>query len=435
MRTILLNHFFLMSNRSSYLDENITLFAEKCIELQKEFDMVNFENVEEIAQNILQLSFIKDEDGPHVLWDFIQTTLINTFNKTIMVPKLLSLLMLHLFTNEELKQQLLNIISDELNSQVETNNNTTNNCTKIDIKFKIPLFYFMIVNDLYDQTKLVQSLFNNKLLDHNNLYIFYFWFLPILEKKFPDLNDRILRYMKIRPPIGFEVFLKYLNTFSNNDWYLHKKFTETGYYPGTLESAIKADDISLLVSLASKNDDFDWNQSIQPSILHNCYILNQNPTLIQFAAFFGAKKCFDYLYGNGSSIMKKNTVKTIEFAVAGGNIEIIQELSEKFRIFYGSLQLSSWFHKNEVFYWIYDQSEANDLLLSASSVFVAPLFFAVKSNNIEILMFCLSEITNLENFQIKLQETDIAKMINYSKSSGELFSESYKIFSEFIDKI
>ena len=401
----------------NYIEDYFSLetkqLIERCVKLQKIINALNFQNIDESVNKIKKKDLFKFKNDIKIMWNIILSYIENASNKIIFLPKLIALFVCKIF--QELDEEKQNIFQDILLNQ-------KNLCESLECK--VPFYFYLLKFGGIDKMKVVEFLFKYCSLKINSLFIFFFWFAPVLSNSFPKINQKIVDIIKrIQPPIGFDLFILYLDSFLNDNWKIHEKFINTGYYPGTIEAAIKNDDDKLLISIASNNnnkkidnmhdsiDFFDWNQLIKPSILHCSYFLNQEVTLIQFAAFFGAVKCFKFLYQNGSSVIKKTVSRTIEFAAAGGNMEIIQLISEKCLIFDGSLQLTINFHRNDIFYWIFDHSDVE--ILKQSSTFESPLYFAIRSDNVEVLVFLL-EVLYQKNEKPFIQENLLTNINNYA---------------------
>ena len=114
-------------------------------------------------------------------------------------------------------------------------------------------------------------------------------------------------------------FIKNIDELSKNDWKFHRRLVREGVNPSYIAKVIRSDDIKILQEISSQNN-FDFNQTIEPSLYERfSYINENNVSLIDYAAFFGSTKCFKFLMLNGSDL--KNTAK---FVVASGNEEIIK---------------------------------------------------------------------------------------------------------------
>ena len=70
----------------------------------------------------------------------------------------------------------------------------------------------------------------------------------------------------------------------------------------------------------------------------------KNVSLIDYSAFFGSIKCFQFLLMNGSKLDK-----AFKYAVAGSNLEIIHFCEQNRPSFEGIYEVSIEFHRNDIF--------------------------------------------------------------------------------------
>ena len=111
-----------------------------------------------------------------------------------------------------------------------------------------------------------------------------------------NFNDRLKIYQ------FWKDFSENLNELSKDDWKLHKQFIKEGVNPLEIAKAIQNDDVEKLQKLSSQNN-FDFNQTISPSLYERSSFINkENITLIDYAAFFCSVKCFRFLLLNGSKL-------------------------------------------------------------------------------------------------------------------------------------
>ena len=121
---------------------------------------------------------------------------------------------------------------------------------------------------------------------------------------------------------------------------------------GSLRSAIINDDVEALIQMES-NPFFLKNMMIQPTDFDCASFGPFKP--IEYAALYGAVKCFKYIllneYADDSQILRKPAV-----AIQGGNLEIIKILMEKGYTFNDvkSFSISISAKRNDIFEWLLD---------------------------------------------------------------------------------
>ena len=228
-------------------------------------------------------------------------------------------------------------------------------------------------------------------------------------------------------------FINNIEELSKNDWELHKQLVREGVNPSNIAKAIRIDDVEKLQEISSQNN-FDFNQKIEPSLYERFSFVNEeNVSLIDYAAFFGSIKCFKFLLLNGSNLTNSG-----KFAVAGGNIEIINLCEQNQSSFKGSFEAGIEFHRNDIFRYIYDNkierfSEYNQSTShketgnSTTEINHNKLNYlgliSILSSNYEVLSF-------LENEGMKTNDS----LINESAKIGNLFLVKYFLANNRIPK-
>lgn len=146
---------------------------------------------------------------------------------------------------------------------------------------------------------------------------------------------------------------------------------------------LKNDDVDGLYSLLSPS--FNYDLTIPQCIFEECWFIQREPTLICCAAYFGSIKCFKYLFLNGADLNKadQESRTVAQFAVAGGNIEMVRLAEFVGCNFEGTIQIAAHFFQNEIFEWLYS-TKFNDLSQEEKL-----LHHAAYSGNVRILVHCV----------------------------------------------
>lgn len=112
---------------------------------------------------------------------------------------------------------------------------------------------------------------------------------------------------------------------SANDYQLLNDIIEYSYDHTSINYALKYDDIEMFQQLASvPGFDMEHTINIDLTEIKKPTTATEKPLIVTplaFAAFYGSKKCFDYIALNGGSF----TESVCEKAVMGGNIDIIRQ--------------------------------------------------------------------------------------------------------------
>lgn len=114
-------------------------------------------------------------------------------------------------------------------------------------------------------------------------------------------------------------------------------------------SYLKKDNVKALEEQVNRgldiNQQFFWILGDLPDMLTN------SPPLISVASFFHAVNCFKYLVDQGADITKldEHEIPVSHFAVAGGNMDIIDILDEYKVDFSKTLQIAAEYGHYEIF--------------------------------------------------------------------------------------
>jgi ankyrin repeat protein len=181
-------------------------------------------------------------------------------------------------------------------------------------------------------------------------------------------------------PQVFKTFLDRLPEFRAKKWKNLRSAREIFKHQSTLLSRIREDDVDGLLK-ASQSPLFSVETRIHSSLHLPTSYLQNFPTLIQVAAFFGSVRCFRFLQMNGAELRctDYNSLTLPQFAVAGGNLEIVRACEQWGLSFFGTLHTSIKFHRDELFDW-FMLTPPPDSDLDADGE--TPLHAACESNNL-----------------------------------------------------
>ncbi|OHT12467.1 hypothetical protein TRFO_17606 [Tritrichomonas foetus] len=136
--------------------------------------------------------------------------------------------------------------------------------------------------------------------------------------------------------------------------------------------AIMKDDIDLLQYCVSITSNFDFNGDIRCNIFNNNIMLFDEPlynkhyhpkkvSFVQLAALFQSVSCFKYLMLNNADLKD-----TMDYAIAGGNIEIIRLLENTIpkdeneeKEWEVAAVIAITYHHNNILEWIFETKNSN----------------------------------------------------------------------------
>lgn len=256
--------------------------------------------------------------------------------------------------------------------------------------------------------------------------IFFCWFAPMIEREdkklFCEMNENIFHYHDdINFGHSFNLFFNNIQKLRENNWELFDRFIEIEQNINSVNEAIKSrDDENYLRDLCAnpnfkfslspsdeQNVEFLLSSIIEPSIFEPSWIVQDRPTFIQFAAFFGSLKCFNYILLSMKMQMNQSSLflnsiedekkrNLIMFAIAGGNIEIVRICEQNGIDLSHSLSIATQFYQHDIFSWIVEshnldekfEKDTSDVIKNElTDIFCS----AAMSNNIYITKWCINE--------------------------------------------
>lgn len=190
-----------------------------------------------------------------------------------------------------------------------------------------------------------------------NLMLFVF-FAPEIYACDEDLYCAMIEIMKTLKHDQSKhiesLFLEYyekLDEYIRDEWRSVAHEMAFGYPKDSIAWVLKEDDVDALQGMISE-EWFDINQRIAPHLFAQYPDVQHRPTLCQFAAYFGSLKCFELLMAHSPDLSLRDeqspSLSLAQFAVAGGNPDIISLLESKQCSFKACLQISGRFHRNEM---------------------------------------------------------------------------------------
>ena len=179
-------------------------------------------------------------------------------------------------------------------------------------------------------------------------------------------------------------FFKCLDSFSllSNSEEM-KAFVQNGVLKDSFQAILRDDDSDKL-SLACISDNFNFNMVLE-AFPTECSYLRNNASLVQFAAFYGAVKCTKFLIMNNADLNRADEQGklTTDFAIAGGNIEIVRLLEQSGLSFFNSFQTAIEFRQTQIFNWLVNTRENIPHFIDAS------LIAGAATNSIEALQIAI----------------------------------------------
>lgn len=301
-------------------------------------------------------------------------------------------------------------------------NRTTNFFDKIDslllfLKPTIQIFFSAIdvFNIFKGNKRILLSLFENKIIIINqqiaeimksNKYIasdYPIYFFPELQPFFQAIEL-----------YSYQMEINQMNQNGDimNDFALKRKIGENHNY---ICSVMRDDNIEAFIIYINK---YGLNSS---SFVHKSafethqFLLKNQPTLLEYAAFFGSIQIFKFLINNGA----QPRPQLWSCAIFGCDPELINILIEKniapaFCSYKECINTAIKCHHNEIANYIYNnffQTQNIEEVFDSATKYYNFMLFPKNFNSIQFYNFCLSDFYNLVNIILQEKQVDINAVI------------------------
>ena len=206
------------------------------------------------------------------------------------------------------------------------------------------------------------KLFIKKSVKHSRSLCWIFcYFAPEIEGADPLVYKHLLTILhKASKRNHFpNVFREFYNNFEQlkkNNWTIFNTRRNELSHKCTLIAKIRNDDVDFFRELL-KSPKISVDKRIYPTLYATSPMLQSHPTLIRVAAFFGSVKTFKFfLFHHADLFARDNKLVSLpEFAVAGGNIEIIRLCQMNGLDFSSSLHYAALYHRYDILEWLHEE--------------------------------------------------------------------------------
>lgn len=404
-------------NETEKINDSVIFDSKLLLSLQRWLlDLVNIDRSERITK-IANSIFILDSN-----------------NISIFIEELLIVL--------SIRPQNINIFVDitaELTKQFPESKSIFSDILLKNLMYKSDCFhsklYFYrgcIEKNILDINQLVDSI-HQFYKDVGDMSVILFLFVFFL-KEIHDLKPKFFKELLDRFNTECDENLKLFNNFFVNvESYVLNDFAKWKFCIehmcdyNSLTYLLAIDDIDAFQEKAVD----DFNFIIEPSIFERASILTKNTSLLQYCAFFGSVNCFKFILLQGASIKYTDTVlnTVYQYAVAGGNIEIISLLEQNdvsFCIsqYENAVIYSIKFARNEIYQWL-ESIRGTEIEDNKKP---DPLQAAVISDNI----ICISNLLN-KGFNIAVILEKGWSLLHYAAFFGRSISVRALIVNPEID--
>lgn len=235
----------------------------------------------------------------------------------------------------------------------------------------VPMFLLHCINYLgIPHEKLIDELddvFSEEVCGEEDNFVLFIYLGPVMEEKRKELFDDIYqRYIYLRPELERDI-----SNIKANNWERFYIMRNNNGLPDSLGHTIRSDNIvKLKFSIDDKS--FHYDQQVKSSIYEPSVFIEDVPPIIAYAAFNGSffmVKAALASMGTKAAKIKKKSIYA-KYAIAGGNLEIVQFLKENGFNFEGSIDIAIKYQRKDILNWlitnIYDNKDIfeNYLVLS-----------------------------------------------------------------------
>lgn len=225
---------------------------------------------------------------------------------------------------------------------------------------------FMIVHRNYIESISLLFCYFAGDLYQNDLTLYNSLFNMINKKIFDDNFRKATNRQNSQSfiPKCISSFISTVSTFSDPEhWIVWKDLVNRVTYQDQLSAAIRKDDIdkfdSIIISINEKHaenqqevdienqEHFDWNMRIMPDVFEHHYILQNEPTILQYACYFGSMKIYQRILDSKQAditLLDKAGRSASSFAFAGFKTGIVTDLADRGINLEGSLKTAAEFH-------------------------------------------------------------------------------------------
>ena len=291
-----------------------------------------------------------------------------------------------------------------LNTLLEINDNILRPCN---MHFIYISLYETSLYEVKDVIDAIRNYYNHNDKFDTYHFLHFAWFAPEIFENDTDLFNHLYQSYesvkkKIRWSRELEPFLSKYDQLKEKNWEMLKN--EIDNKKSIINLAIN-NDTDTLIDIV-KND---LNIVITPNIYNSMQnVVQGNVSLLELAAYYSSVSFFKFLLlkkvktRNGETNTSRAFGRfhltdhwtTVNFAVAGGNSDIIHFLEDQNADFNGCLEIAIIFHHNSLFKWLFEnKKDENDINILIQT--------CIHSENVDCLLYLL-DVMKSENIQLTI---------------------------------
>ena len=283
----------------------------------------------------------------------------------------------------------------------------------LDEKWKVAFLHAAYIKGLFKDDELfgaIKKYLDNTPIDKSKPFwknnsrqhiLFFTWFAPLFEKMDQNLYEesKQLLFASFEHHDLTANYAPYINNFEKlreNNWLEYEKMLNNFYGEGSIPDIIRHDDSEALkAALEEPDTKLTPDSRIESSFFEFVLFLGRKPTFAMYAAFCGSEKCFNLLCEKGANLKQLDFGKRtmLNFAIAGGNENIIKTVTSVINDFVVATRISAEYHRFELFRYFLKTKHAN---LKANDIENGSIFHGIAAaNHIKMILFCLEQGCNV----------------------------------------
>ncbi|OHS96368.1 hypothetical protein TRFO_10046 [Tritrichomonas foetus] len=383
------NYYFYVKLFLYFVQKSDTLIAmitkeeiDNIIDLQDVIMEVKMNNIQDTLQYLLACPFTSDDSGYEVISRAIHLAV--TYHP-LSIPALVQLV--KLIQQEPSLKKLDHVILHLIFHYLQNSSAFPSECGGLSFVYRCLIDKVFTEDEIYIE---IDHFYTIAKYFHTSLFWIFAYFAPIIEIKDEhrfNFTVHLFDEIKLKEtfPNTFHSFFSHLEEFKADNWKLHRQEV---LQIGSMSDIIRRDAIDELREKAS-HPSFSIDQTIQASLFEPSWFLFDEPTLIQYAAFHHSINCFTFcqmmdadlhLYDNKNKMLS-------QFAVAGGDVEIIRKVEQLGCSFNDTLHVAVGYFWFDIFLWL-QQSKGIALNID-TPVFGTILGSAAASGNLKAVQYCI----------------------------------------------
>ncbi|EAX84886.1 hypothetical protein TVAG_330340 [Trichomonas vaginalis G3] len=263
---------------------------------------------------------------------------------------------------------------------------------------KIILQFIREIEDKHKQLRNIVFAIFADLIESTDKENFDYFMNVIMEETMT--SDHFMNSTPNDPQSVFNQWIKQFytkKTFQERQEFQIYMFNHGGHNNDAI-SALRTDNLALLQEQIA-SDEIDIDEVVPSSLFEQSYFLKNEPSLIQYAAYFGSVSCFKYLLMNGAdlSYVDYNNQTLISYAIASGNLELIRLCEQKGLDFKNALSASAYFWRFDVFSWLIDSGKL--FVTSVDSNEKTALDMTAMTNSLKIVEITFQELQTIQTIK------------------------------------